>query len=192
MAHINLLPWREAQRQQQKQQYLLMLLGIGLIVGLIFWFVGEAVNTLINNQNTRNAFLQKEIAVLDLQIAEIQKIKQSKIALEQRMALIEQLQVSRNTSPIVFEELARILPPGLAFTSMRRTGNRIEIEGISDSNNRLADFMRAIELSDIFSGGEISSIVANSQSLSAVSDFSIQFDIAPHIAPTQVTSDGVN
>ena len=36
MAHVNLLPWREKQRQHQKQQYLAGLLAVAAIVGLIF------------------------------------------------------------------------------------------------------------------------------------------------------------
>ncbi|HBN99529.1 MAG TPA: pilus assembly protein CpaD, partial [Alteromonas macleodii] len=56
--------------------------------------------------------LEREIAVLDAQIAEIKKVKDSKNAIEQRMALIEQLQASRNVAPIVFDELAKLVPPG--------------------------------------------------------------------------------
>lgn len=185
MAHINLLPWREQQRQHQKQQYLAGLVAVAAIVGLLFWFIGQAIDQQISHQNARNAFLQSEITVLDAQIAAIQKIKESKSAIEQRMALIEQLQASRNIAPSVFDELARIVPPGVSFKSMRRAGNTIEIEGISESNNRLSDFMRKLEASRVFTGGDLSSIVADATASDAVSDFTLRFSISPAIAPVE-------
>jgi len=190
MAHVNLLPWREKQRQHQKQQYLAALVAVAAIVGLLFWFIGQAIDQQISNQNSRNQYLEKEIAILDAQIAEIKKVKDSKNAIEQRMALIEQLQVSRNVAPIVFDELAKLVPAGVAFESMRRTDNRIEIEGISDSNNRLSDFMRALDSSTIFVAAELSTIKSDSNAARAISNFKLTFSISPNVAPLELEQDG--
>lgn len=189
MAHINLLPWRESQRQAQKQQYFGILFVTAVFVGLIFWFVGAFIDQQISNQNARNDFLQKEIATLDTQIQKIKTIKDTKMAIEQRMALIEQLQTSRNIAAHVFDELARIVPPGVSFRTMSRNGNRIDIEGISDSNNRLSDFMRRLETSRVFTNGELSSIVADTSSTNAVSDFRLTFAISREVAPEIVINE---
>jgi type IV pilus assembly protein PilN len=190
MAHVNLLPWREKLRQHQKQQYLAGLVAVSAIVGLIFWFIGQAIDQQINNQNARNQFLEREILLLDAQIAQIQKVKESKNAIEQRMALIEQLQASRNVAPIVFDELAKLVPSGVAFRSMTRTGNYITIEGISDSNNHLSDFMRALDLSAVFYASELSSIKADVDTSRAVSNFTLTFKISPSVAPMNGAIDG--
>ena len=79
MAYVNLLPWREKQRQYQKQQYLAGLVATAAIVGLVFWFIGQAIDQAVSQQNTRNQYLQREISLLDAEIAEIKKIKESKI-----------------------------------------------------------------------------------------------------------------
>ncbi|WP_421133387.1 PilN domain-containing protein [Alteromonas sp. A079] len=192
MAHVNLLPWREKQRQYQKQQYLMGLLAVAAIVGLAFWFVGQAIDQQISHQNSRNQFLTNEIALLDAQIAEIQKVKDSKSAIEQRMALIEQLQASRNVAPVVFNELAKLVPQGVAFESMKRVGNRVEIEGISDSNNHLSDFMRALDASDVFVSAELSSIKSDSASARAISSFTLTFLISPTVAPLGKASNGAS
>lgn len=189
MAHINLLPWRESQRQAQKQQYFGILFVTAVFVGLIFWFVGAFIDQQISNQNARNDFLQQEIATLDTQIQKIKTIKDTKMAIEQRMALIEQLQTSRNIAAHVFDELARIVPPGVSFRTMSRNGNRIDIEGISDSNNRLSDFMRRLETSRVFTNGELSSIVADTSSTNAVSDFRLTFAISREVAPEIVINE---
>ncbi|QPG05419.1 PilN domain-containing protein [Salinimonas marina] len=183
MAHINLLPWREQARQQQKQNYLGMLGLVAMIVGLVFYLIGMAIEQQTDHQNMRNSYLQQEIGKLDAQIAKIQKIKESKNAIEQRMALIGQLQISRNVAPKVFDELARIVPAGVTFKTLNRTGNLITIEGISDSNNRLSDFMRRLERSEVFSAGDLSSIVADTTAADAMSGFKLTFFISPEIAP---------
>ena len=188
MAHVNLLPWREKQRQHQKQQYLAGLLAVAAIVGLIFWFIGQAIDQQINNQNSRNQYLEREITILDAQIGEIKTVKEKKSAIEQRMALIEQLQASRNIAPIVFDELAKLVPPGVAFETMTRTNNRIEIEGVSDSNNRLSDFMRALENSKVFVAAELSTIKSDSSTARAISNFTLTFSINTNVAPLEVES----
>ena len=190
MAQVNLLPWREQQRQHQKQQYLMGLIAVAAIVGLIFWFIGQAIDQQINHQNSRNQFLEQEISLLDAQIADIKNIKESKNAIEQRMALIEQLQASRNVAAIIFDELAKIVPVGVTFESMKRVGNKLEIEGISDSNNRLSDFMRSLDNSDVFVGAELSSIKADTNASRAISTFTLTFMVSASVSPLKQDAEG--
>jgi type IV pilus assembly protein PilN len=185
MAHVNLLPWREAQRQRHKKQYIGSLVVISILVLAIFWILGEVIEQQIRNQNSRNNYLEQQIGVLDTQIERIKDIRSSKAEIAQRMALIEQLQVSKNVSPIVFDELARIVPAGVSFEKLSRSGNLIEIIGISESNNRLSSFMRNLEQSDVFTSGILSSITADVSTSNAVSDFKLTFSITPKVAPVQ-------
>jgi type IV pilus assembly protein PilN len=183
LSHINLLPWREALRQRQKKNYLTILVALALsMIGLMF-VAAMVMDNLIAEQKNRNQYLEQEIDLVDQQIVQIKDIQQSKQAIEQRMALIEQLEVSRNAAPKVLDELVRLVPNGVSFSSISRSGNHVEVLGISDSNNRLADFMRRLEESDIFSSGDLSSIVADTSASDAVSDFKITFDISPLVAP---------
>jgi type IV pilus assembly protein PilN len=183
MAHINLLPWREGRRAEHKKNYLTLLAALGLsALGLMF-AAGNVLNKVTENQNYRNNFLEQQTALLDQQIEQIKNIKKDKEAIEQRMALIEQLESSRNAVPIVLDELVRLVPHGLSFRSFSRQGNLIEILGVSESNNRLADFMRQLEESTVFSSGELSSIKADTSALEAVSDFKLTFAINTSVAP---------
>ncbi len=183
MASINLMPWREEQRRLQKQNYMAILGLVAMLCMGLAWGVGEVINQQISNQNIRNQFIEREIKILDAQIEKIKSIKEDKLAIEQRMALIEQLQASRNVTPKIADELARIVPQGIAFRTLERKLNRIEIQGVSESNNRLADFMRRLEQSDVFINGELSSIIADTSASDAVSDFKLTFNISPIVAP---------
>jgi type IV pilus assembly protein PilN len=193
MAHINLLPWRESRRAEHKKNYITLLALLALAaIGLMFT-VGYVVDKMTNNQNYRNQFIEQQIVILDQQIEKIKNIQQDKQAIEQRMALIEQLESSRNAVPVVLDELVRLVPPGLSFRSFSRQGNRMEILGVSESNNRLADFMRRLENSKVFSSGELSSIKADTSALEAVSDFKLTFSINPSVAPDiSANTEGAN
>ncbi|PKG99946.1 PilN domain-containing protein [Paraglaciecola sp. MB-3u-78] len=183
MAHINLLPWREGRRVEHKKNYLTLLTVLALsAIGLMF-AAGNVLEKMTDNQNYRNNFVEQQTALLDQQIEQIKNIKKDKEAIEQRMALIEQLESSRNAVPIVLDELVRLVPHGLSFRSFSRQGNLIEILGVSESNNRLADFMRQLQESTVFSSGELSSIKADTSALEAVSDFKLTFTINPSVAP---------
>lgn len=183
MSHINFIPWREALKQKHKQQYLGVLGVVAvLMLGLMF-AIGSGINKLIENQRIRNTYITQQTQVLDAQIGKIKTIKEDIAALEQRMALIEQLQTSRNVATNIMDELARLVPPGIAFRSLSRSGNNMKVLGISESNNRLADFMRRLEASTVFIDGELSSIIADTTASDAVSEFKLTFTISPKVAP---------
>ena len=183
MAHINLLPWRENRRVEHKKNYLTLLVVLLLSAIALMYAAAKVLDKMTDNQNYRNNFIEQQTAILDQQIEHIKNIKKDKEAIEQRMALIEQLESSRNAVPIVLDELVRLVPPGLSFRSFSRQGNLIEILGVSESNNRLADFMRQLQESEIFSSGELSSIKADTSALEAISDFKLTFTINPSVAP---------
>ena len=84
------------------------------------------------------------------------------------------------------DELAKIVPPGVTFGKFTRRENRIEIIGVSESNNRLADFMRRLESSETFINSELSSVVADTSTSEGVSDFKLTFSISPTVAPPLV------
>ncbi|MGQ8365976.1 PilN domain-containing protein [Glaciecola sp. 1036] len=183
MAKINLLPWRESLRQTQKKQYIASLGAIAVGIFILFWIVGEVIEQQIRNQQSRNLYLTQQVEVLDRQIAEITDIRAKKKEISMRMALIEQLQVSRNLTPMLLEELAKAVPDGISFNSMSRRGYAIKIIGVSESNNRLSAFMRALDDSDLFVQPELSSIVADQSAANAVSDFELSLKISPVFTP---------
>ena len=186
MAKINLLPWRESLRQTQKKRYIGSLVAVSVTVFILFWIAGQVIDQQVRNQNSRNNYLTQQIEVLDRQISQIKDINKAKNAIGLRMALIEQLQVSKNLTPILFDELAKIVPPGVSFETMSRSDNQIKIIGTSDSNNRLSGFMRSLDLSEVFVSAELSSIVADKSGLNAVSDFELTFSISPKYGPVDI------
>ena len=148
MARINLLPWREELRKEQQRQFLtIMGLSVVLMI-LIILAVHIQYANLINTQNQRNQFLTAQIAEVDAQIKEIEKLERDKQSLQARISVIQQLQGNRPEIVHLFDEIARILPQGLYLKSIEQKGKTITIVGYAQSNARVSAFMRNIEASD--------------------------------------------
>jgi len=148
MARINLLPWREQLREERKQRFLATLAGV-LVVAAGTVFLGDQyLSGAIEQQNARNQFVRKEIAVLDARIKEISELKTRRQQLLERMKIIQDLQGNRPIIGRVFDQLVRTLPDGVYFTSVKMTGKNIAIVGAAESNNRVSNLMRNLDASD--------------------------------------------
>lgn len=150
MATINLLPWREEMRQEKKKEFLTQLGGVCAIAvfGAFLWV--QSVESAISNQNTRNAMLESEIKTLEKQVEEIKELKKKRKELIDRMRVIQDLEGKRSIIVHYFDEMAKSVPDGVYVTSISRRGDTFSIEGISESNNRISEFMRLLSDSEWF------------------------------------------
>lgn len=148
MARINLLPWREELREERKKRFLTALLGVLLLSAGTVFLVDRFYHNAITHQNERNAFLQTEIAQLDIRIKEISDLKARRKQLLERMKIIQDLQGNRPIIGRVFDQLVRTLPDGVYFSDVKMTDKVIAISGMSESNNRVSDLMRNLDASD--------------------------------------------
>jgi len=160
MAKINLLPWREAYRKEKKEQFLAIIGGVVVLSGLIAYLWVVSVQSSIENQEARNQLLESEIAVLDKQVKEIADLKKVRDDLLARIKIIQDLQGTRPLIVRYFDDFARSIPDGVFINMVARAGNVVSIEGIAESYNRVATFMRNLESSDWFSGPNLTSVVA--------------------------------
>ena len=150
MPRINLLPWRDEERQQIRNQFYVAL-GAATGMAALVTLVGLMVtNGIIDHQYARNNLLEEEIEILDKKISEIRDLEQQKNGLVARMRIIDKLQGSRPEIVHVFDELVRALPDGVYLISVKQSGERIEIRGAAESNTRVSAFMRNIDKSDWF------------------------------------------
>jgi type IV pilus assembly protein PilN len=148
MARINLLPWREAERKRRQQEFGMMVLGGVLVTGLVIFGVHLLFESMITAQNQRNAYLQKEIRLVEQQIREIQDLEKTKANLQARIGVITDLQKSRPQIVHLFDEVVTIMPDGVYLNSLEQKGSNISFEGQAQSNARVSSMMRSIEDSE--------------------------------------------
>jgi type IV pilus assembly protein PilN len=144
---INLLPHREQKRAARQRQFIsiavsLAILGLA-VVGLVHGLLGAQ----IDNQKSRNGLLKGEIAKLDEQIKEIDKLRDQIQQVLARKQVVETLQSNRSEAVHLLDQLVRQLPDGIYLKSVKQTGTKVVVIGFAQSNARVSTLMRNIEAS---------------------------------------------
>jgi type IV pilus assembly protein PilN len=139
---INLLPHREARRQERKRAFfsalgLAALIGVGIV---ILWY--GVLQQLTSAQQGRNKFLSDEIAKLDDQIKDIATLRAEIDALKARQQAVEDLQTDRNVPVYLLDELVKQTPEGVFLTSIRQAGETVNVTGMSLTNERVSEMLR--------------------------------------------------
>src|SRR4249919_2833438 len=147
MIRLNLLPHREQKRQARKKQFISLSISIAILGLCVVALVHVVMASRIENQNSRNALLKTEIAKLDEQIKEIDKLREQTQALLARKQIVETLQANRTEAVHTLDQLVRQLPDGLYLRSVKQVGSKVTLIGYAQSNARVSTLMRNIESS---------------------------------------------
>jgi type IV pilus assembly protein PilN len=147
MARINLLPWRAERRKQREREFYAQL-GVAAVIGVLVVFLWMFwMGRRIDNQDSRNAYLQSEIKQVDERIAKIKDLEKVRSQLLARKQIIEQLQSNRSQMVHLFDELVKTIPASVRLTSLKQGGQSMTLNGAAQSNASVAEYMRNIEAS---------------------------------------------
>lgn len=160
MIRINLLPHRELARAARRRQFN-ALLAVAVAAGVFIVVAGHLViDARQSAQEARNAFLEQEIAKLDIQIGEIKKIREQTQALLERKQIVETLQANRTEVVHLVDQMIRLLPDGLYLKSFRQVGDTVTISGYTQSSARVSTLMRSLDDSEWFEAPSLIEIKA--------------------------------
>ena len=134
VVRINLLPHREQKRAARQRQFI-SLAGVARASSasrssaLVHGFLA----TQIDNQKSRNTLLKGEIAKLDEQIKEIDKLRDQIQPVLARKQVVETLQANRSEAVHLLDQLVRQLPDGIYLKSIKQAGAKVTMVGYAQS-----------------------------------------------------------
>ncbi|MEN1971881.1 PilN domain-containing protein [Luteimonas sp. MJ204] len=191
MARINLLPWR-AERRKQRQKEFGVMLAFAALAGVLLWFlVNSYYNAQIDGQNTRNTYLKDQIQQVEARITEIDELDRQKARLLARKEVIEQLQANRSQMVHLFDSLVRTIPDGVVLTNIKQVGEKLTLEGRSQSNARVSTYMRNLEGSGWMTKPDLSIIEARDGVAGLPYAFTLAVELANPNAPKDEDGDGI-
>lgn len=158
MARINLLPWREWERERRQKEFLGNLAGVLVLAGALVFAAGWMLDNSIEEQQARNKYIEDKITILDRRIAEIADLQRKRQELLSRMQVIQELQGNRPIIVRIFDEMVQTLAQGVHFRSLKMNGNTLAVQGTAESNNRISSLMRNLDGSDWFAQPNLKSI----------------------------------
>jgi type IV pilus assembly protein PilN len=179
MIRINLLPHREEKRKAKRQQFY-ALSGLVVVLAALMVFFGWTLNErAITSQQEKNSFLKTEIEKLDKQIAQIKSLKDEIGILLKKKEIIETLQRDRGMAVTLLVEIARQVPEGAYLKSLKQTGPKVALTGVSQSNSRVSELMRNLAQSTAFENPRLIETKAVTVDKKKMQDFSMTVDIKP-------------
>ncbi len=190
MTRINLLPWREELRQEQKKQFAMMLGMTAVLAAAIVALIHFQMQAKIDYQKSRNNFLNQEIAKVNEEIKEISELQKVRRSLIERMEVIQDLQASRPSIVHLFTEIVSTVPNGVYLKTMTQTGSNLLINGEAESNARVSTYMRNLAASDWLKEPNLTVIEIEDITVNRISTFTLTVKQTSPNATEEEESDG--
>jgi type IV pilus assembly protein PilN len=165
-------------------------IGIGAVVGLVVLaYFYHSLQTQLNDENNKIKTLTAQKTELQVIKQQVESFEKQKQVLQQRVAVIEQLQRDRTGGQELLDMVANTVSrtENLWLSSMIRKGNTIAFEGASASINAVANFITALKRSGYFQKVEIKESKQDEKN-TALQTF--VFQISAEIGPPQAGPSG--
>ncbi|HEY5739776.1 MAG TPA: PilN domain-containing protein [Gammaproteobacteria bacterium] len=173
MTQINLLPWREELRQEQKKEFGMTAAMSVVLAAAIVGLIHFQMQAKIDYQLSRNKFLSDEIAKLDEEIKEIAELQKVRRSLIERMEVIQDLQASRPSIVHLFTEIVSTVPNGVYLETLAQTGSNLLVTGEAESNARVSTYMRNLAASDWLKEPNLTVIEVEDKTVNRISSFTL-------------------
>lgn len=160
MSKINLLPWREQRREQQKQHFWVIVAFSAFLGLLSVLFAWSYFAYLLEDQEQANQLILSSNQSLGTQLKNIEGLKEQRNAVIARMRLIQGLEGQRPVTVRLVDELVRVVPANLYLTKVSRVGDHFTLEGKADSPQTVAVLLRNLDASQWYQDAVMSSFVA--------------------------------
>ncbi|MBC8007229.1 MAG: PilN domain-containing protein [Prolixibacteraceae bacterium] len=183
---INLLPHRELKRAARKREFIFVAAGT-LIFALATAFLAHTILAgMVEAQQNKNKFLKAEIAKVDKEIEEIQRLKEQTAALLARKQIVETLQANRTEAVHLLDQLVRQLPDGIYLKSVKQNADKINLTGYAQSNSRIATLMRNLDASPWLTNAELVETKAAQVNNLRINEFSLNIQLKREQAPDTI------
>lgn len=155
MIEINLLPHRESRRLADlRQSVALLALGLVIAGGGIF-FAASSVSGELERAQTNVRQLEAAIELFKPQQEQVASFKKQRNQLEDKLDVIKSLAEARTGPVKLFDELADLAPERLWLKSLSTKGGQVTLEGSSLDTGIVADFLRSLNESKLFSNVDL-------------------------------------
>jgi len=155
MIEINLLPVRAARRKEtlrfQMSIFILTLLLIAVVIAYLKWNANQRERRI----DDQTQVVKEEIIKLNKVVGEIDKLKEEKNKLQQKMSVIKELEKGKLSAVYILDEVSQRIPEKVWIQSLDKNGRNLKITGIALDNETIANFMTLLGRSKYINGVEL-------------------------------------
>lgn len=149
MMRLNLLPWRERQREAALRRFRTQLIAGALLALCAVTLVDQLARQREQQQALANAQHQAALEVQAEQLQPLAEMRAQHDALIARSAALEGLRAQQGVLGDVFADLEGALPVGVQLLDLRLENGHLQMTGLATSGAVVAQFMRDLERSGV-------------------------------------------
>lgn len=161
MARINLLPWRQEERERRNKEFITLVVAVTLLALLSAFATWSYFNNELQDQRDANALIEQENSRLDTALTEIETLEQRREDIIARMQVIQDLQGRRPIPVRLWDDIANAIPPALYLTTLKREGDLITLIGQADNPNVVSSLIRNLDNSKWMNNSAVRNIQQN-------------------------------
>lgn len=186
MKQINLIPWRENAREEQKKQFFNILAASLVVTLLLLICIHVILANSIRNQNKINSTYSREIDTLNQKLGDIEQLKSEQRAIRNRIGIIDKLQANRSQAAYIFIDMVKVMPTGVYLLAMKRVDDVVALGGRADSNAVVSNFMRNLDTLTWVKETSLHQIQAITKSGSYNNEFMLEIKLKPLQDPGEI------
>ena len=149
MMRLNLLPWRERQRQAALRRFRGQLVAGALLALCAVMLVDQLARQRGQQQALANTQFQAALEVLDEQLRPLADVRTQHAALLARASALEGLRAHQGVLAGLFADLEGALPEGVQLLELSLESGRLQMTGLAASGAVVAQFMRDLNRSSV-------------------------------------------
>lgn len=158
MMRLNLLPWRERQRQALLRRFRTQLVAGALLALCAVMLVDQLARQRGQQQVQANAQRQAALGLQAEQLQPLANVRTQHEALLARSAALEGLRAHQGVLAGLFADLEGALPVGVQLLDLTLENGHLQMTGLATSGAVVAQFMRDLDRSSVLLGLELKRI----------------------------------
>lgn len=149
MMRLNLLPWRERQRQAVLRRFRTQLVAAALLALCAVMLVDQLARQRGQQQVLANTQRQVALGLLAEQLQPLADVRAQHQALLARSVALEGLRAHQGVLAGMFADLEGALPAGVQLLDLSLENGRLQMTGLATSGAVVAQFMRDLDRSSV-------------------------------------------
>ncbi len=152
MIKINLLPFRLARKKENiRRQVSIFFLSIVMLSLVMTWYTLGMDKKIVETRILTKQ-VKAQITLYKEKADRVTQIKKNLKILEDKLKIVSSLEKQRNEQLLLLEELSdKIVPERMWIESVKADSTKVTLKGIAFDNPTIADFMKNLETSFLFS-----------------------------------------
>ncbi|RBI68697.1 fimbrial assembly protein [Vreelandella sulfidaeris] len=141
---INLLPWREAQREQRTRKFYAIVAGMvvfGVALGLL---ISQYYQLKLAAQEQRNAYVSDHIERLNADIDGVSRYASDAERLGEQIAVFQALKAEQTNTVQLFNDVANSVANGVIYQRLAKSGNSVSVTAVAGSERQVSEQLRRI------------------------------------------------